>query len=92
MVRNEKAGNVENFYCSELLRSGKIKISGKTLDLPVLNSKVANHLYNDRLSIEKVVDETTRLGKGKDQKIPIGNRGHMKNWRQSVHKLINEVL
>ena len=92
VVRNEKAGNVENFYCSEMLQSGEIKINGQTLSLPILNSKVANHLYNDRLSIEQVVVESTRFGKAKDQKIPMGNRGHMKDWRKTVHKIIEQVI
>jgi hypothetical protein len=90
LVRNEKAGKVDNFYCTQMIDKGQIKINGKILDLPVLNSIVAKHLYDDRLTIEAVTTAGTTFGDG--QKIPIGNRGHMKNWRQSVHKLIEEVL
>jgi hypothetical protein len=90
LVRNERAGKVESFYCTSMIDKEQIKINGKVLDFPILNSLVAKHLYNDRLTIQAVTTAGTTFGN--DQKIPIGNRGHMQNWRKAVHELIKSAL
>jgi len=53
---------------------------GKSLNFPVLSSRVTRHLYVEKMSISKALE-----------KIPMGNKGELERWRRGVTVLLDEV-
>lgn len=83
VVRNEHLGAENKF---ELYNGSKIRKEieeqrGKSVNFPKLADRVADDLYNKRLSIAKASKE-----------LPIGNRAELLRWRGEVKKVLEGLL
>lgn len=83
VVCNGYYGALRKFelYNNSNLRTEVEKRGGLTLLFPDLADRVADDLYNRRLSIEAALKE-----------LPMGNRAELIRWRNEARKMLDEVM
>ena len=83
VVRNNYFGNAEDFtlYDSSKTRVRVEERGGRSLDLPVLGSRVANELRTKRISIGRALKE-----------LPLGHRAELRRWKNLVDETLGQVV
>jgi hypothetical protein len=83
VVRNTYFGNADDF---QLYDSSKTKAKvegrgGRSVNFPVLGSRVANDLRTNRLSISRALKE-----------MPLGHRAELRRWKNLVDQTLADVV
>jgi NUBPL iron-transfer P-loop NTPase len=83
VVRNMYFGREEEFeaYNGSKTRGRVEERGGRSLTFPVLASRVANDLYNKRLSIGRAFRD-----------LPIGQRAELRRWKNLVSQSLGQVV
>jgi hypothetical protein len=83
VVRNEYFGREEDFevYNKSKTRDRLEERGGRSLNFPVLADRVANDIYNKRLSIRRALRD-----------LPIGHRAEIRRWKGLVGQAIGGVV
>ena len=83
VVRNEHLGAENKFelYNSSKIRKEVEERGGKSVNFPKLADRVADDLYNKRLSISEAAKE-----------LPLGNRAELLRWRGEVKRSLEGLL
>jgi hypothetical protein len=83
VIKNELFGDDRDFEFYNQCNTRKLIESkgGKSLNFPVLASRVTDEFYKNRLSITKAAIE-----------MPLGNRAELNRWRNAVKRTLNEAI
>ena len=83
VVRNTYFGSAEDFslYDGSKTRARVEERGGRSVNLPVLGSRVANELRTKRISISRAFKE-----------MPIGHRAELRRWKNLVDQSLAQVV